>query len=52
MFEAKMDEVLPDGWSGNGISITCPHGVTREQDGSFDNAECDCTNPMKALGMI
>lgn len=44
--------VLPDGWTADDISITCPHGERREHDGRFDNAPCDCSNPLLGAGLI
>lgn len=44
--------LLPDGWIADDISLTCPHGERREHDGSWDNAPCDCENPLKKMGMI
>ena len=43
---------LPEGWTGDDISITCPHGERREWDGEFENADCDCENPLRKQGFI
>lgn len=44
--------VLPDGWTATDVSITCPHGERREHDGTFDTADCDCSNPLRSMGLI
>lgn len=55
MLECSMKppaSIIPDGWTADDISITCPHGERREHDGSFDSADCECTNFMKDMGFI
>lgn len=40
---------LPEGWIGDDVSITCPHGNRTEWDGGLP---CECENPLKKQGLI
>ncbi len=44
------DHILPDGWTADDVTITCPHGHRREHDGQFN--DCSCSNPIQGMGLI
>lgn len=43
------ESIIPDGWSADDVSVTCPHGNRFEHDGS---GPCGCTSFMREMGII
>ena len=46
---SMINSILPDGWSGNDVTLTCPHGHLIEHDGRCPDG---CESPLMGMGLI
>lgn len=49
MFTDQLNDVLPDEWSGDDVTLTCPHGHRIEHDGECPDG---CVSPLREMGLI
>ncbi|MFI6909760.1 hypothetical protein ACIBKY_51455 [Nonomuraea sp. NPDC050394] len=48
-FADELEKLLPDGWTTDGDTVTCPHAHTIELDGSCPQG---CMSPLLRMGLI